>query len=424
MWSMAATQEVGPTDLLIADDRIEAIGDLPLGTPADEVVDCRSTVILPGLVQPSVELHTRLLRGTLDALEPLDLLRERIWPYEASLDREGTRVAALLAGAELLRGGTTSVLVPGPVRHVEAVFEAVAELGLRATVGKALIDRGHALPAPLRQTVAEALEESETLFDQWHGAENGRIRCAFAPRAVWSSSEALLTGAADRARERGAVLHSRTAISGAEVEKVRDSLSRDTVSYLHQLGLTGPDLVLAHGLYLTSEEQRILRETGAHLVHCPSFGLRLGAGLARIPDLLEMGVSVSLAGGDAGVVDALDGFEEMRLAGLVHAPRYGAAVLPPAKVLELATIAGARALGLESDIGTVEPGKKADLIVVRVDRLHLVAAGGIPATLACSARAADVEHVFVDGVPRVRSGEVIGIDRATLLARARRLAGD
>jgi 5-methylthioadenosine/S-adenosylhomocysteine deaminase len=416
--TMNARREVGSGDVLIERDRILDVGDAKGATGVAEVIDCTGCIVMPGLIQPHVHLCQTLFRGRADGLELLDWLRERIWPFEAAHTHDSLYVSALLGGAELLRSGTTAILDMGTVRHTDAIFQAAKELGLRATIGKAMMDRGQALPAGLRETTEASIAESLALAQRWHGAENGRLRYAFAPRFVLSCTEELMKATVREARQRGLGLHTHASENQGEIAAVREHFGMDNVAYLHSIGMTGSDTVLAHCVWVTSEEQKILRQSGTHVAHCPSSNLKLASGIARVPDLLRMGVNVCLAADGAPCNNNLDAFGEMRLAGLIHGPRNGPDAMPPLTVVEMATLRGARALGLESEIGSLEPGKKADVIVVRAKDLHHTPSPDPYSLLVFCARGSDVEHVLIDGAIRVRAGQIMGLDVPTLVARA------
>jgi len=423
--TMNARREIVHGDLLVEGDRIAAIGP-SLGSKRSSVeeIDARGRLVIPGLVQPHVYLSRTLFRGRADGLDPFDWMRRRILPLEAAHTHETLLVSALLGGAEFLRSGTTAILDAGAVHHTGAIFEAAKKLGLRATIGKAMIDLGQGVPASLRETADESLAESLRLADLWHGAEHGRLRYAFAPRSALATSEELLLRVVKEARARGLGMHTHASMTSDDVLAVRERSGKDNVAYLHALGMSGPDTVLAHGVWLTSEEQRILAETGTHVVHCPSSNAKLAAGLAKVPDLLGMGVNVALATDSAAAANSLDAFGEMRLAALLHKIRFGPEAMPAETVFEMATLRGARALGLEAEIGSLEPGKKADLAVVAADRLHAAPADDPYSLLVHSLTGADVEHVLVDGELRVRRGKVAGVDAKRLVAKARLAAED
>lgn len=387
--------------------------------PGEEVVAAAGLVLMPGFVQAHVHLCQTLFRNRAEGLGLLDWLRLRIWPLEAAHDAHSVRVAALLGMAELIRGGTTAALDMGTVRHTDSVFDAARSCGFRLTGGKAHMDGAAELAPGLRETTAASLVEAEALCRRWHGAEDGRLRYAFAPRFVLSCSAELLESVAALARERGARLHTHASEDRSECALVRRRFGCGNVAALHRMGLCGADAAFAHCVWLEPGEEEILRDTGTHVVHCPSANLKLGSGVARIPEMLAGGIRVALGADGAACNNNLDAWTEMRLAALVHKPRAGPASMPPEVVLEMGTLGGARALGLESEIGSIEEGKRADLVLVDLNAVPTAPAGfDLPSALVHSAGRDRVRQVWIDGRCVLRDDSLLAVDEKALLAAA------
>jgi cytosine/adenosine deaminase-related metal-dependent hydrolase len=311
----------------------------------------------------------------------------------------------------------------GTVRHYGAVFESARDCGFRLVGGKAMMDAGQGVPAALRESTADSLAESERLLKTWQGSANDRLRYAFAPRFALSCSEELLRQTSARARELGVRVHSHASENATESDLVRQKTGDDNVAYFHSLGISGPHVTLAHCVWLTAQEQRVLRETKTVVCHCPSSNLKLASGVAKIPELIAEGVSVALGADGAPCNNNLDIFQEMRLASLIHKPRAGPLSMPPMQVLELATLGGARALGQEDRIGSIEEGKCADLAVVDLAGPHAVPRGDdVVAQLVYSGRSSDVRHVFIDGTLVLREGELLTLDAKAVTVDAERYA--
>ncbi len=402
-------------DVLIEDGRIARVGRGLRAPRGAQVIECRGRAVIPGLVQAHVHLCQVLFRNHADGLELLEWLSRRIWPFEAAHDARSLGLSARLGLAELLLGGTTAILDMATVRHTTAVLEAAVESGIRYTGGKCLMD----VPGnPLAESKDAALRETEQLGLAWHGQENGRIRYALCPRFALSCTKALLTAVRDLSRRHGWLVHTHASENRTEVAFVREQTGVDNVAYFAQLGLQGPRLVLAHCVHLTAREMKQMARAGTHAVHCPGANLKLASGIAPVPRLLAAGVNVALGGDGAPCNNTLDAFHEMRLAATLHLPRFGHRAMPPAEVLAMATIRGARALGLESEIGSIEPGKRADIAVVDLSGPHCAPPGDDPhATLVYCARASDVTDVLVDGRAVVRNRKLLTLD-AEKLARA------
>ena len=396
-------------DVRVADGRIASVTPRGRGARrrpagADRHLDCTGLVIIPGLVQAHIHLCQTLFRGLADDLALEDWLARRIWPLEAAHTRDSLYWSTMLGAAELLLGGTTAILDMETVRHTGAAFEALEEIGLRATAGKCLMDAADAFPG-LRESTDRALTEAADLCDRWHGAAAGRLRYCFAPRFAPSCTGPLLRAVSDLAERAGAVMHTHAAETPVELELVQRSTGQDELAYLDAVGISGPRAALAHCVWVDGTGIARLARQQTNVVHCPSSNLKLGSGIAPIPEMLRAGCRVAIGADGAPCNNRLDGFAEMRLAALIQKPRCGPEALPAAQALELATLGGARALGLETEIGSVEVGKRADLVVLDLTGPHAQPEeADLVSRVVYSARAADVRHVLVDGRMVVQGG--------------------
>ena len=417
-----AHDQVLDGDVLVAQGAIRALGPDAAAHASHRplrVIDARGCAVMPGLVQAHVHLCQALFRGAADDLPLLAWLRERIWPLEAAHDPASLRASADLGIAELLRGGTTTVLDMGTVRHHDVVFEALRDAGMRALSGKAMMDAGDGVPAGLRESTAESLTASERLCLQWNRAADGRLGYAFAPRFVLSCTEGLLRETAVTARRLGARLHTHASEHPGEREAVRAALGMDDIDALARWGIAGPDTVLAHCVQVTAAQRAAMAAAGTRVAHCPSSNLKLGSGVADVPALLRAGVVVGLGADGAPCNNNLDAWVEMRLAGLLAKRDDATTALPAREVVRLATIGGARALGLDAAVGSLEVGKRADLLVVDLGGPHIAPGGDVFSRLAYAAQARDVRHVMVDGRLVVRDREVLTVDAERAVATAR-----
>jgi 5-methylthioadenosine/S-adenosylhomocysteine deaminase len=339
--TMDAKESVFTGDLLLEGRHIAALG-ADVGARADEVIDATGCAVLPGFVQTHIHLCQTLLRGAADDLSLLDWLKKRVWPLEAAHNAASVRASARLGIAELIKGGTTAALTMETVNHTDEVFAAVQESGFRATVGKCMMDKGAEVPDALLEERGASVTESVRLMKQWHKRERGRIRYCFAPRFAVSCTKELLVEVAHHSRENGVTVHTHASENRTEVAIVQQETGQRNVTYLHSLGLTGRRVVLAHCIHLIEEEISCLARTGTHVAHCPSSNLKLSSGIAKIHELLERGVSVSLGADGAPCNNRLDMFTEMRTAALLQKVQKGPEVLPAQRVLRMATLDGAR----------------------------------------------------------------------------------
>jgi 5-methylthioadenosine/S-adenosylhomocysteine deaminase len=408
-------------DVLVRDGRIEAVGRIDAGRH-DTVLDASGALVLPGFIQTHIHLCQTLFRGFADDLALIDWLRTRIWPMEAAHTPASLRASARLAVCELLSSGTTSVLTMETVHDTEAVFEEVAASGMRAVVGKCLMDEDAAVPRRLLQSAREAIDESLDLHRRWDGAAGGRIRAAFAPRFAVSCSQGLLEEVGALSSSHDVIVHTHASEQQAEIAIVERRTGKRNIEYFEAIGLASERLCVAHCVWVDQREQDILASRRVKVLHCPGSNLKLGSGLAPIAELRRRGISVSLGADGAACNNRLDMFEEMRLAAVLQSVRLGPGALPARDAVWMATREGARALGLEAEIGSVEPGKRADLIVVGLDRPHLAPGGDPYSTLVYAARGTDVRHTVVDGEVLVRDSCPVRLDPVEVTAGARREA--
>jgi cytosine/adenosine deaminase-related metal-dependent hydrolase len=411
--------EIVEGDVSIRGRRIEAIGARLAGR-YDRTIDARGGYVLPGLVQTHVHLCQTLFRGFADDLPLLEWLRARVWPMEAALTAATMRAAARLGIAELLSSGTTTVLTMETVHETDVAFEVAQQTGIRATIGKCMMDRSGEAPVRLQERTNRSIDESLALWKRWNGAADGRLRAAFAPRFAISCTQDLLEAVAALSAEHAVLVHTHAAESRDEVALVRElSNGLTNVEYLASLQLASPRLCTAHCVWVDAREIALMAEHDVKVMHCPGSNLKLGSGLAPVTELRAAGVTVSLGTDGGACNNRLDMFDEMRLAATVQAVRAGAGTLPARSALWMATRAGARTLGLEQAIGSLEVGKRADVIVVDRGGPHLAPDPDPYSTLVYAAQGTDVRTTIVDGEVLVHDFSLVHMDPAEVAAEAR-----
>jgi cytosine/adenosine deaminase-related metal-dependent hydrolase len=437
--TMDARRRVLAADVLVEKGRITSIVDRdakpskrestqPAARPHARVIDATGCLVVPGFIQTHVHLCQALFRGMADELPLLDWLRSRIWPLEAAHDEASLAASASLGIAEMMRAGTTTILDMGTVHHQDVVFETLRRSKIRAVSGKAMMDRGLRVPKGLRETTRGSIRETERLIARWHGAEEGRIRYALAPRFILSCSETLLRASAEIAKSTGTIVHSHAAEHPGEKTEVRAQLGMDDVDALASFGIAGANVVLAHGVQLTRAQMRRCGRDGTRFVHCPSANLKLASGIANVVAMREAGMLVGLGADGAPCNNRMDPLTELRQAALLaKVVQENAAALSAMDALAMLTIDGARVLGLEKEIGSIEIGKRGDLAVVRLDGLHAEphhdSLWGDPVSrLVYSATASDVTDVLIDGLPVVVRGELRALDADVVREDAMRAA--
>jgi 5-methylthioadenosine/S-adenosylhomocysteine deaminase len=408
-------------DIRIRNNRIEQVGP-GLQEPADRIIEAGGKVLLPGFVQTHIHLCQTLFRGRADDLELIDWLRQRIWPLEAAHNEESVFYSAMLGIGELIRSGTTTILDMETVHHTDFAFQAIEAGGIRAFSGKVMMDYGVEVPVPLQENTKHSLDESVRLLERWNGAAGGRISYAFCPRFVVSCTEELLIGVRDLAAHYGVKVHTHASENRSEIAMVELDRGRRNVVYLDHIGLAGPNLILAHSIWLDEEEKQIISDRGVKVTHCPGSNLKLASGLAPIPDLLSRGIPVGIGADGAACNNNLDMFQEMRLTAFIQKVQHGPTVMDARTVLRMATMGGAEVLGMEREIGSVEPGKLADLQLLDLEDFHAFPShdADMYSRVVYAATRGDVDTVLIDGKIVMENKIVRTVDKAVVLREADR----
>ena len=399
------------------------------------MLDVSGCLVLPGLVQGHVHLGQTFFRGLAEGRSLLPWLRERIWPLEAAHDDESAYWCALAGAAECLLGGTTTVQDIGIGPGARGVLRALRDSGLRAVAGKCLMDSGDGLPAALAEDTDRTLADTEALGLEVGAAGDGRLRYALNPRFILTCSDALWRGIRDLADRRGWPVHTHALEQQDETAAVRAAKGgRDEIEYFAEAGILDTDFRIAHGVWLTDEHLRRARGRRFSVVHCPGSNLKLGSGIADVVGLRRAGVPVGLGADGAACNNHLDALAELRLAALLQKLRHGPAAFGGLDALRLATSEGARAIGLDGEVGSLTAGRAADVLVLDARRPELWAGGGadLHDVVAFGGARSAVRHVLVGGELLVEDGRLTRLDleevhrqadralRATLAAAPRR----
>lgn len=408
--------------VVVAGDRIEAVGDrgdLADAYPDHERVDC--DLLAPGLVGAHIHSVQSLGRGIADDEELLDWLFDHVLPMEASMGADEMRAAADLGYLELIESGTTTAIDHLSVAHADEAFDAAADAGVRALMGKVLMDKDS--PDGLLEDTDAALAETENLIQQYDGIRNDRIRYAVTPRFAVSCTEACLRGCRSLADEYDVRIHTHASENRGEIEAVEDETGMRNVHWLDEVGLTGEDVVLAHCVWTDETEREVLAETGTHVTHCPSSNMKLASGVAPIRDYLDRGINVALGNDGPPCNNTLDAFTEMRQASLLgKVEELDPTAIPARTVFEMATRNGAKAAGFET-VGKLREGWTADVVGLTTDNARSTPIHDPYSHLAFAAHGDDVTFTMVDGEVLYRDGEHVRMDDAGIRERAREFAG-
>ena len=416
--TLDAAASVVEADVWIVGGRIAAVGGAPPMAGPAEVLDVSGCVVMPGLIQGHVHLGQTLFRGLAEGRRLLAWLRERIWPLEGGHDDESAHASALLGAAELLLGGTTTIQDIGVGPGARGLLQAVVDSRLRALAGKCLMDGGEGMPDALVEDPDATLAETVALGEEFHGAGGGRVGYLLNPRFILSCSDTLWQGVRQVAARHGWPVHTHALEQEEETAAVRRlKAGRDEMEYFDHEGILASDLRIAHGVWLTDDHLARARGHRFSVVHCPSSNLKLGSGIADVVRIRGAGVPVGIGADGSPCNNDLDALEELRLAALLQKVKHGPAAFSGLDALRLATSEGAAALGLADEIGSVEVGKQADLLVLSLERPELwqhpeLASLGLDLhdTIAFGASRASVRHVLVGGETLVRDGRLLHLD--------------
>ncbi|RJP68378.1 MAG: 5'-deoxyadenosine deaminase [Ignavibacteriales bacterium] len=396
--------------------------DIDLENYDGVVVRYPNYTLIPGFVQTHIHLCQTLFRGLADDLELLDWLQQRIFPYENAHSKESLRISAKLGINELQTGGTTTILDMGTIRHHEQVMEELISSGMRAISGKCMVDENDLMPQ-FKESIKDSINSSVELANEFHNSAEGRVKYGFAPRFVLSCSEKLLKETVELTNQfEGSVYHTHSSENKNEVAEVRRKFSKENIDYFNSIGVLGNNTVLAHCIHTNENEINLLKHTGTKISHCPSSNLKLGSGIANIPEYIKRGISVSLGADGAPCNNNLSAFTEMRLAALIQKPLYGPTAMDAKTVFKLATIEGAKALHLEEEIGSVEAGKKADLVLIDLETPtnSLDPADDLTySNIVYTASKENVKAVMIDGEWVVKNGESLVYDPNELVSEGR-----
>lgn len=385
------------------------------------VIDASGAAVMPGMVNAHTHLFQGFFRGLADDRALLDWLRDCIWPGAVHLDGPTARLAALAGLIENLRTGATTVIDHQYV-HVDpgiddAVCSAADELGVRFLLAHGWADRNY--PEPLMETAETAIERARAVRHRWDGRDDDRMRVELAPLIPWGCSDEAMRATVAEARSWGRGTHIHCAETEVEVEMSLDERGMRHVPWLDSLGALGPDVQLAHSVWLDDAELDLIASSGSVVVHCPVSNMYLASGVAPVVAMRRRGVAVALASDGPGSNNRQDMFEVMKATVLLQKVHHlDATVLQPSEVLHMACRGGAAAFGLPGAFGAVAAGQRADLVVVDLRSPFVMPVHRVPSALVYNATPRDVRDVIVDGRVLIRDRELVGVDESGVLARA------
>ena len=407
--------------VLIEDDKIKAVGKVePSLVNADaEIYDVQGKIILPGLVNTHVHLSQQLGRGVADDVVLLTWLRERVWPYESSFNYEDSLISSTACCVELIKTGVTTFLEAGG-QYVDAMAEAVEKCGLRACLSKSTMDEGEGLPKAWQKTTQEELDFQEELFKKYNDTADGRIKIWFGLRTIFNNSDELIKGTKTLADKYNTGIHMHVLEVKEEMDYTRATRGETTVEHMNRLGALGPNLVAAHTVWLTEREIDLFRLYDVKVSHNPGAAMKVVLGFAKIPEMLEKGIAVSIGTDGAPSNNRMDMMRDMYLTSLIHKGRtLNPKTVSAEQVLEMATINGARCALMEKEIGSLEVGKKADLIILNPDTIHSLPVIDPVANIVYAMSSENVESNMCNGKWLMKNREILFLDEKDLLEKVK-----
>ncbi len=387
------------TNIHIVGDRIVAIGkdDYP---EADTIIDGTNLVALPGLVNAHTHAFMTLFRGMGDDLPLDEWLNNRIWPAEAKLTAEDVYWGVKLSLVEMIKSGTTAFA--DMYFFMEEAVKAVEEAGIRASLSIGM--------TPFDKDYEEILKESKDFVSRWNGAASGRILTMYGPHAPYTCPPEFLKAVALEAERDGVGIHIHLAETSKEVEDMKEKYGRTPVELAAEAGLFNVHTLAAHCVHLTQQDIKLLAEGGVFVAHNPQSNLKLGSGVAPVPQMLAEGIPVALGTDGAASNNNLDLLEEMRTAALLHkGVNMNPTLMPADDALRMAILNGAQALGFR-DTGCLKVGNKADLILMDFRRAHLTPLWDTLSHIVYSSSAFDIKTMIVDGRLIMDKGEILTLD--------------
>ena len=403
-------------DVFIADGVIREIGaNLTVKDEGCEIIHGKDTVVLPGLVNCHTHAGMTLLRSYADDLPLMKWLSEKIWPREAHLTAQDIYRGTMLSILEMIKSGTTCFA--DMYFFMDEVARAVEETGIRAVLSRGMVGTG--------DKAQFALDESREFVKKWHKQADGRITCMLGPHASYTCPPEYLYKVMQLSDELGVGLHIHLAETAGEVEDMEKKYGKTPIKLMEAIGIFKNRQVLAaHCVHVSDEEIEILKKYNVGIAHNPQSNMKLASGAAPVPKMLKAGALVGLGTDSAASNNNLDLLEEMRTCALLHKlVSLDSTVLPAYQVLEMATRQGSKVLGLEKT-GSIQPGYKADLIMMDLHKPHLIPLHDPVANVVYAAQSSDIKTVIVDGKIVMKDRKILTFDEEKILFEAQECARD
>lgn len=406
-------------ELLVENDKIIAVGkvDPALIKPNAEVIDLHGKYILPGFVNTHVHTSQQISRGVGDDVDFMTWLHKRMWPFESNMTEEDSYISTLMCSLELIRSGVTSFAEPGG-QFVSGMARATKESGLRGKLAKSVMDCGEGLPAIWQKTMQEELDQQIEDLEKYHNTADGRVQVWFGLRTIFNNTDDLIVKTKELADKYNVGIHMHVAEAKSEVEYTKEIYGEPTVTHLHKLGVLDKNLLAVHTVWLTNEEIDLFKKYDVKVSHNPASAMRV-LGFAKIPQMLNKGVCVSIGTDGASSSNRMDMVDEMWLTSLIHKGwRLDSTVVPSEDILCMATKNGARALLDDHLYGSLEAGKKADLIIINPYGASMMPVNDPIAALVTAMHSTNIESTMCDGKWLMRDRKILTLDEDAIIREA------
>ena len=415
--------------VLVQDGRINRIGKMSdlKDARADTVINARNMVVLPGLIDTHVHLAQALIRGCADDVSLVDWLKNYVWVLQGNFTKGDGKVSAELCMAEMIRTGTTSFIEC--MIHTRYGFDGIARAvdraGMRAALSKIVMDSTGYADSPeimypgMVEDSEDCLRETESMYARWHGKADGRIQVWYGLRSLGAVSPTLFREVTSKARGQRTRMTMHLGEVVDDVRYVKEKKYKSLTAFAREMDLLGPDMVFAHGVHFDESDLRTLAETQTNVSHCPASNMKLASGFARVPDMLRLKVPVSLGCDGGPSNNTYDMVREMRLAALVHKPvAQNPTVVNAEQVLEMATIGGAVAMGTQEKVGSLEPGKLADIILIDMKDIGLTPLPNPVSNLVYAGCGRNVDTAMVNGRILMRAKRLLTLNESETMKNA------
>lgn len=389
------------SSIAIDEDKIKYVGSVPDDFVPHKVIDCSKKVIMPGLINAHTHVAMSLFRNYADDLPLWQWLTEKIWPIEDKLTAEDVYWGSMLTIIELIKSGVTCF--SDMYFLMDEVAKAVLQTGIRARLAWGMVGEN--------ENDNTRFDLTKRFYRDWNNKGNGRITVMAGPHAPYTCSPGYLKRVAEFAKQENMGIHIHLSESKKEVEESYSRYGKSPIKHVYDLGIFEVPTIAAHCVHLNDEDIKILAEKGVSVVYNPGSNLKLGNGFAPVEKLIEKGVNVALGTDGSSSNNNVNMFEEISLAALVNKGLSGDPTsIPAIKAIEMATKNGAKALGFERELGSIEVGKKADIIILDFNKAHLLPTHNVVSSIVYSAQASDVETVIIDGQVIMEKNELKTID--------------